>query len=73
MFPHCNEANYNKNAEKRLFIKRKADAMSYEELVEQYIREGYAEEEAEEKALEEFDEMEHLEWLKYQDFISRRS
>ena len=47
--------------------------MSYEELVEQYIREGYAEEEAEEKALEEFDEMKHLEWLKYQDFISRRS
>ena len=47
--------------------------MSYEELIEYYIKEGYTEEEAEEKALEEFDEQEHLEWLKYQDFISRKS
>lgn len=47
--------------------------MSYEELVERYLQEGYTQEEAEEKALEEFDEEEHLEWLKYQDFISRKS
>ena len=47
--------------------------MSYEELLKRYIEEGYTRDEAEEKARREAEEQEHLEWLKYQDFIGRES
>lgn len=46
--------------------------MNFEELVERYLEEGYTEEEAQEKARQELEELEHLDWFRFQDLINKR-
>lgn len=46
--------------------------MTYEELINKYLEEGYTEEEAEAKAKEDLEEQEHLDWFRYQEHTYRR-
>ena len=46
--------------------------MTYEELVSKYIDEGLTEEEAIQKAKQDLEEQEQLDWLRYQEHTNRR-
>ena len=46
--------------------------MTYEELVSKYIDEGFTEEEAIQKAKQDLEEQEQLDWLRYQEHTNRR-
>lgn len=46
--------------------------MSLEDLISKYLEEGYSQEEAEEKAKEDLEEKEHLNWFRYQELQGNR-
>ena len=45
--------------------------MTYEELLDKYLEEGYSKGEAEEKARQDLEEQEHLDWLHFQELHHR--
>ncbi|MBQ9158946.1 MAG: hypothetical protein IJ136_06455 [Erysipelotrichaceae bacterium] len=46
--------------------------MSLEDLISKYLEEGYTKEEAEEKATQDLEEQEHLDWFRYQELQGNR-